>query len=165
MQKSLQGLMQNLLSMIARTDFQLARTLFQEKTHELEPWTLQELCNVFRRFPETVAAHKFCFFINGLDEYYGQEEDAILFVEQLAACPFIKVCASSRPWNRFREAFGTPSHTLCWKISPGWISLTMSSRSCSRTRRCSAVWHLTSGASSLVNRWRDEPKVSSFGSF
>lgn len=55
---------------------------------------------------------RFCFFVDGLDEYDGQEEDIILFIKQLAASPFIKICASSRPWNRFREAFGTSNHLV-----------------------------------------------------
>lgn len=112
MQKSLLGLMQSLLFQIARSDDQLARTLCQHRSHEPEPWSLQELREVFRRFSEMETSSTFCFFIDGLDEYDGDEEDIITFVKTLAASPSIKICVSSRPWNRFRQAFGASNHIL-----------------------------------------------------
>lgn len=112
MQKSLQGLMQSLLFQIARSDAHLARTLCSNRPHVPEPWTLEELHDVFRHLPDLVTTSKFCFFIDGLDEYDGQEKDVISFVKQLAACSSIKVCASSRPWNRFQEAFKASADTL-----------------------------------------------------
>ncbi|KAI0157448.1 hypothetical protein GGR57DRAFT_501065 [Xylariaceae sp. FL1272] len=44
---------------------------------------------------------KFCFFIDGLDEYNGEEEDIMKVVKQLASSPSIKICTSSRPWPAF----------------------------------------------------------------
>lgn len=112
MQKSLQGLMQSLLFQIARSDAQLARTLCQHRSHEPEPWSLQELREVFRRFSEMETNYTFCFFIDGLDEYDGEEEDVIMFIKTLAASPSIKMCVSSRPWNQFRQAFGASNYNL-----------------------------------------------------
>ncbi|KAJ4394891.1 hypothetical protein N0V93_004111 [Gnomoniopsis smithogilvyi] len=112
MQKSLQGLMQSLLLQIARSDPELAKTLCQHRPSEPEPWTLRELRDIFGRFPEVVTTSNFCFLVDGLDEYDGEEEDVISFVEQLAACPSIKICVSSRPWNRFQEAFGQSDNKL-----------------------------------------------------
>jgi hypothetical protein len=46
----------------------------------------------------------FCFFIDGLDEYDGNHEviDALVRLSQSGQTKF---CASSRPWNRFNDAF------------------------------------------------------------
>ena len=53
-----------------------------------------------------------CFYIDGLDEFEGEPQLAITLVEQLAASGrHVKLCAASRPWNEFQEAF-----RLCPKL-------------------------------------------------
>jgi hypothetical protein len=53
---------------------------------------------------------KFCFFIDGLDEYDaehgGDHSKLIKVLQQLAVSPDMKLCVSSRPWYMFRDAFG-----------------------------------------------------------
>jgi hypothetical protein len=46
----------------------------------------------------------FCFFVDGLDEFDGDYEvvDALV---RLASTGHTKICASSRPWNKFEVAF------------------------------------------------------------
>jgi hypothetical protein len=46
----------------------------------------------------------FCFFIDGLDEYDGDRE-VINALMSLSRSGHTKICASSRPWNRFADAF------------------------------------------------------------
>lgn len=46
----------------------------------------------------------FCFFVDGLDEYNGDREVVKLLV-RLASTDLVKICASSRPWNKFEIAF------------------------------------------------------------
>lgn len=46
----------------------------------------------------------FCIFIDGLDEYRGDPDLAKLLVS-LANTGRVKICASSRPWNKFEDAF------------------------------------------------------------
>lgn len=46
----------------------------------------------------------FCFFIDGLDEYDGDRE-VIDSLVRLSQSGHTKICASSRPWNRFEDAF------------------------------------------------------------
>jgi hypothetical protein len=46
----------------------------------------------------------FCFFIDGLDEYDGDRE-VINALMRLSQSGHTKICASSRPWNRFADAF------------------------------------------------------------
>lgn len=43
------------------------------------------------------TALRFCFFIDGLDEYDGDHEDVIQLLHDLARGKNVKICASSRP--------------------------------------------------------------------
>jgi hypothetical protein len=56
---------------------------------------------------------KFCFFIDGLDEYDGRPADIIELVDILKSFKNVKTCVSSRPWNEFKDHFGTESP---WKL-------------------------------------------------
>lgn len=48
----------------------------------------------------------FCFFIDGLDEYEGDRE-VVKLLSRVAGTGRTKICASSRPWNKFEIAFRT----------------------------------------------------------
>ena len=50
---------------------------------------------------------RFCFFIDGLDEYSGDHYILCQLLKGLSRAPGIKICVSSRPWNVFEESFGT----------------------------------------------------------
>ncbi|KAI1153726.1 hypothetical protein F4825DRAFT_473754 [Nemania diffusa] len=49
---------------------------------------------------------KFCFFIDGMDEYHGKSDNVIQLVEDLRHLFHAKMCLSSRSWNEFEEKFG-----------------------------------------------------------
>jgi len=53
-----------------------------------------------------LSTAKFCFFVDGLDEYDGEEADIIKVLQDLALCSNLKICVSSRLWNAFEKAFG-----------------------------------------------------------
>jgi hypothetical protein len=114
MQKSLQGLLQTLLYDIFRHCPDLIRVTCpsrweakQQEHERQQPWTLPELRTVLKELSgQSQIACKFCFFIDGLDEFDGEHLD---FCESLIAMmdsPNIKLCVSSRPWNVFEDAFG-----------------------------------------------------------
>jgi hypothetical protein len=71
-------------------------------------WTLENLRSAFHAIahdPELPV--RFCFFIDGLDEYAGDHiEICDTFIHLVKACSAIKLCLSSRPWNVFKQAFG-----------------------------------------------------------
>lgn len=72
----------------------------------IEPWTVGELYAILTHISRIVSTdYKFCFFIDGLDEYDGRPEDIIAIIQELSASPIIKVCVSTRRWNIFRDAF------------------------------------------------------------
>lgn len=70
--------------------------------------TVPELLDAFQRICAKLSSSKikFCFFIDGLDEYEGKPDDIIHLIELLRASPYIKMCISSRPWNEFEKVFG-----------------------------------------------------------
>jgi len=72
-----------------------------------EPWGRQELLDALRDVVQHLnPSTKLRFFIDGLDEYDGYEEDIVGLLQDLAVSPHIKICLSSRPWNTFVNAFG-----------------------------------------------------------
>ena len=114
MQKSQEGLLQSLLYEALSQCPQLMESVCPTRwrssdsydTHS-EPWSKQELIDSFdllSRVPDLTT--KFCFFIDGLDEYQGDNFGLIQTVRRLAASSSIKVCLSSRPWEEFTDAFG-----------------------------------------------------------
>jgi hypothetical protein len=66
---------------------------------------MEELHDTFKRIEqETRLNAKFCFFVDGLDEYEGEEKDVTQLLKTLSMSGRIKICASSRPGRQY-EAF------------------------------------------------------------
>jgi hypothetical protein len=113
MQKSQEGLLQTLLFEVLRQcPAAIPNILSEGPTHdgteeEIEPWSMDQLLDCFSKL-KMYAQHttKFCFFIDGLDEYEGECSDLVKALQALSTSPMIKICASSRPWFVFRDAFG-----------------------------------------------------------
>ena len=117
MQKSQEGLFRSLLFEILRQCPDLIQTVcapkltaFQPFTEELEFWTREELLQSLGQLKQHSGVKvRFCFFIDGLDEYDGDPEHLVEVLESLRCWPDIKLCVSSRPWNEFEDAFSQPS--------------------------------------------------------
>ena len=112
MQRSLQGLLQTLLYDIFRHCPDLIRVICQsrweaQQEERQQPWTLPELRSVLGALSaQTQIPCKFCFFIDGLDEFDGEHIDFCENMTAMMNSPNIKLCVSSRPWNVFEDAFG-----------------------------------------------------------
>lgn len=115
MQKSQEGLLRSLLFEILRQCPDLIATACPERwtfkphaTVEQQGWDLSELSEVISRlFTHAPESTKFCFFIDGLDEYDGHHRDVIRVLDSLASSTqHVKMCVSSRPWNVFEDAYG-----------------------------------------------------------
>ena len=116
MQKSQQGLLQSLLYEILTRCPDLIPTVFQDRWHtnaasskyqRSEVWRPIELSRAFERLQDLASmSTKFCFFIDGLDEYDGDHFELIDNMMNIVRSPHIKLCLSSRPWNCFEDAFG-----------------------------------------------------------
>ena len=116
-QKSQEGLFRSLLYEILNQCPELIRTICSSKAktfrpfvREHEPWTRQELWHAIAQLKVQYGARvRFCFFIDGLDEYDGEPNHIVSVLETLRVWPDVKLCVSSRPYNEFRDAFGRPS--------------------------------------------------------
>lgn len=113
-QKSQQGLLQTLLYEIFRQIPDLIESVCVErwlKTVEqlgYHPWQVAELQSVLQRITSRQdLSVKFCFFIDGLDEFAGDHVDFCQNLLELAKSTSIKLCVSSRAWNVFEDAFGS----------------------------------------------------------
>ena len=107
LQKSQEGLLRSLLF-----------TLFQAAPDQIppgspvadlaSPWTTRNLLDLLKRLTEDAALRtKFCFFIDGIDEYDGEPRAITQAVRALSALQNVKVCCSSRPWNAFEVELGS----------------------------------------------------------
>ncbi|KAI8715151.1 NACHT domain-containing protein [Fusarium sp. LHS14.1] len=120
MQKNLLGLWRTLLYQVLKECPTLIETVCASRWAEVdglsvsEPWHKNELYDVMEiRSSQTSLDVKFCFFVDGLDEYTGGEKERTGGFQQLinplktlASSPSIKICVSSRPWTKFDEILG-----------------------------------------------------------
>ena len=114
MQKSQQGLLQSLLFAVLRQCPSLIPIIIPNRWHPENPsdagadhWTRQELLDAFSRLNhQSISQTRFCFFIDGLDEYEGDHKELIDVIKYLKESKSIKLCVASRPWNVFEAAFG-----------------------------------------------------------
>jgi hypothetical protein len=85
MERSQQGLLQQLLFEVLRGCPDLISTLcptrWERDDHQLGHWQLKELTDALGRLNENNAAsYRFSFFIDGLDEYYGDHLELIKLI-------------------------------------------------------------------------------------
>jgi hypothetical protein len=58
-------------------------------------------------------------FLDGLDEHDGDHRTLVDLLLALANSDRVKICASSRPWNFFRDAFEEPRRMICLEEHTG----------------------------------------------
>ncbi|KAI5456380.1 hypothetical protein BGZ63DRAFT_435209 [Mariannaea sp. PMI_226] len=119
MQKSLTGLLQTLLYQVLKECPELIEvvcpsrwTTMFESAHA-ETWDETELLSAFEKLScQKSLPARFCFFIDGLDEYTAGEKrykgtfsELIDPLKTLVSSDSIKICVSSRPWNAFNDSF------------------------------------------------------------
>ena len=113
LQKSQEGLLQSLLYEILRqcpesipvAVPQRWERCFQNKSSS-DDWTCNELATALRNLTSgRMLSCRFCCFIDGLDEYYGDHRVLVDLIQNFTKSEDIKFCLSSRPWNVFELAF------------------------------------------------------------
>ena len=73
------------------------------------PWDSSELMQLFKRVISDISrsmSNRFCFFIDGLDEFNGDVDELLDIIKEISSSPNIKLYLSSRPWNVFEDALG-----------------------------------------------------------
>jgi hypothetical protein len=119
LQKSTTGLLRTLLTQLFEQTPDLIPRVVQLRkwqtarlagNHVID-WTDSELQDCLREYILYAAkSRKVFFLVDGLDEFEGTDEareDLIDLLVALAAYENVKICLSSRPWNIFRDAFGS----------------------------------------------------------
>ncbi len=112
MQKSQTGLLQSLLREVFGQCPEMVPVICPsrwKRHHDIgATWTRTELSEAFRTLGQQPLVNlKFCFFVDGVDEYDGEDYTHIIrILKDLSASPSVKICLSSRPWNIFSAAFG-----------------------------------------------------------
>ena len=115
MQKSQLGLLQTLLREICGQCPDLVPVVCPSRWSRCYDiggtWTRHEILEAFKKLEgQQLLELKFCFFVDGVDEYEGDDYTPIVEVlKNLSASPSVKICLSSRPWNIFTTAFGVAS--------------------------------------------------------
>lgn len=129
LQKSQEGLLRTLLYSILRQCPDLIRTVSKDRwakdpnlvnfgeaeSIHAGSWAVEELHAAFN----AIAHHpdipvRFCFFIDGLDEYEGDHKEICdIFIQLARESSAIKLCLSSRPWNVFQQALGNEQGRIC----------------------------------------------------
>jgi len=120
LQNSLAGLYRSILLEVLRQCPELTKHVFPEyweeiSTHQAvttpKDFRLLELQDAMTRLVENFSGsseYRFCFFIDGLDEFAGASLDHRNLAQQLrtwASSPDVKICASSRPHQEFHSTF------------------------------------------------------------
>lgn len=125
-QRTREGLLRSLLYDIISRVPELISKIYEENPHlfgqrgrTTQLWTVTRLEDVLRQVTAQKALPmRFCFFIDGLDEYEGNTFDICRVIQDLCSSPDIKMCVASRPWNVFEACLGEnaahrlPVHTL-----------------------------------------------------
>jgi len=122
MQMSRMGLLRSLLFQVLKSVPSSVALAFPERWEVYAlfgennyPWSWQELFNALKLLVLGMRQDtKFCFFIDGLDEFDGNPSDLTdLLLDLVALAPNLKICTASRPWANFEDAFkGRPNLLL-----------------------------------------------------
>jgi hypothetical protein len=117
LQKSKEGLLQTLLYQVLKQCPDLIEKVCpirfsQHGNVDPEPWSSKDLSDAFDELSRvTPCSSRICLFIDGLDEYKGDHTDLTGLLRKMTSSS-IKICASSRPWNEFTEAFNESDKKL-----------------------------------------------------
>jgi hypothetical protein len=91
---------------------QLLKSVPYERQSD-EPLSLHEMKDALKcmgrvgqgeGYPPSGDNH-FCVFIDGLDEFAGDQLELIRVLDDFSLSPVVKTCLASRPWNIFRDPY------------------------------------------------------------
>lgn len=122
LQRSLEGLLRTLLfEILCHTPDVIPSIIDNPKlavplSYE-EDWDLETLFEIYEAVLHQKNDIRYCFFIDGLDEFKDEEHrnirDLISTLHRLETSDKIKLCMASRPWQEFEDVYGqTPSKRL-----------------------------------------------------
>ncbi|KAE8382001.1 hypothetical protein BDV26DRAFT_254646 [Aspergillus bertholletiae] len=130
MQRSKHGLLQSLLYGIFAHSPDLIPIVCQRRWEAVmrdeqgdSSWSVEELSRTLKTLiNQTVNPAKFCFFIDGLDECTDDYSEVIELVKSFVR-PNVKMCISSRPWEKFEDAYGEPTDRKLYLEAHNWVDI------------------------------------------
>lgn len=109
LQRNEEGLLRSILYQILRACRALipiaASRRWSDSASMDDSWTLEELREAIVSVAKYNSAYKFCFFVDGLDEYDADRLQLVKWLKSLSLSPHFKLCVSSRPWPEFENGF------------------------------------------------------------
>lgn len=111
LQKTQVGLLRSLLYQVLRSAPALADSIASDRLDH-EALELHHLESAFRSIRSATLDSRHCFFIDGLDEYHGSEDDVVGMLGSLTQSPHIKVCASTRFRTIIQRETRSLRHTI-----------------------------------------------------
>lgn len=104
MEKRIEGLLRSLIWQMLKALSDLDLGFLQT----IAAWTERRILTTLRSIVQQISnTHRLCFFIDGLYEYEGEQDELISFIRELMQGANVKVCLSSRPEKTFKKAFGS----------------------------------------------------------
>jgi len=76
------------------------------------PW-LKHAFDMMIQDSRMLQGHRFCFFIDGLDEYDGDHWKLSKSLKEWGVSQNVKICVSSRPYNEFEQSFSAHHSAPC----------------------------------------------------
>ena len=114
MQKTIVGLLRALLYQIIlaipseASQFRDASGLDSQSSDRFPLWTEKRLVTaLFHLITDISSSCRLCIFIDGVDEFTGNENELLSLIEKLGRLSNTKICLSSRPSLRFDEKLGS----------------------------------------------------------
>lgn len=102
LEKGIEGLLRSLIWQI-RTDSPDLDTGFSQP---IAAWTERRLRTTLQQIVQlALNSHPLCYFIDGLDEFGGEQDELVSFIQEAVQGTSVKVCLSSRPYREFEKAF------------------------------------------------------------
>ncbi|ROW04506.1 hypothetical protein VMCG_05045 [Cytospora schulzeri] len=117
-QKSQEGLFRALLFQILSQRPEIINQVCAERWNasyadSFGPWSRRQLLGALENLGTMQnATFKACIFLDGLDEYDGDHAELVRIIRKIGSPPNIKICAASRPWLDFLDAFESSP----WKL-------------------------------------------------
>lgn len=125
LQRSQEGLFRSLLLQVLKAQPNLIPSVCSERwlapfSDVLLPWSRSQLIKAMGDLKAVLknanispqTEFKLCIFVDGLDEFDGDHFELIKILSDFTEPARVKMCASSRPWLGFLDAYGSSP----WKI-------------------------------------------------
>ena len=123
LEKSVEGLLRSLLWQILNDSPDL--DFLQSRYSDYRAaWTERRLRQLVQHTVQDMTRSKhLCFFIDGLDEYDGDQDGLTDLLKGLVQNSKVKICLSSRPYQSFEHAFGSASRLRLQDMTRGDIEI------------------------------------------